>query len=254
MIFKRQQPETLAEKFVRLLAFDREMVVSSGTLIDDFKRAGNTQMALWNYSHLIHYRSCSVAKLWRSGQDPRPDIIAMYRAYLEMIAYRAESDPDQAIPMAEIAGITDWDMVYSAFWMIGEVEPFVMGFPGLLGERYFAYSHYLLHRLCDQEVPAELAAAVAEAQSTNAELVDLNFRDHLMLLGEMEADLGLEAIARRIVANWPKRRRSKFYESSAPYLAGYDLSNDLSVDYQLGCVLQKIGLVIPENPHAWRWS
>ena len=150
--------------------------------------------------------------------------------------------------MDQIAGITDWDLVHALFWLAGTPEPVVMHFPRLEQERYFAYSHYLRLRLTGAEVPATLAAAVAQFQNGDG-LVDRDFRDKLALLA---GDGDARALVARILGHWPKRRRNGFYQSSAPLPAGFDASNDLSVDWQLACILKQKGLHAA-GPHSWRW-
>lgn len=254
MIFRKRKIETLDEKFTRLLSFSRSMVESSQSAISDFKKSGNVPMALSNFSHLIHNYSEIATMRWRSGQDPRDSIRQAHDAYCDMVAYRSHFDPDHQIPMIKIAGITDWDLIYSLFWLNGKSEPFEFVFPDYLSMRYFAYSRYILHRVTDTEIPEILRNAVENFHSEYGELVDQNFGDLLILLDDRARNEEVGAIVARVETNWRKRRNTKFYHSSAPLLAGHDVSNELSIDYQLACIVKKQGWHFPESPHLWRWN
>jgi hypothetical protein len=248
-LFRKTPPrESLPAKFARLLAFHAEMVASTRAAIADLKRQDQPALLISNYSHLVGDH-CQIAVMqWRLGQDPRAAIAAMHTAYHEMIACRAAVDPDRRLPMAQIAGITDWDFVHALFWLAAMPEPVQMHFPRLAEERYFACSHFLLHRVTGTDVPGPLAQAVAGFQSGDG-LAARDFRDKLALLDGEASD----ALIARIEGYWRKRRRDGFYQSSAPLLAGFDASNDLSVDWQLACILRVKGIARPHSPHAWHW-
>lgn len=254
MFFRKKPPETLPEKFIRLVAFYEDMARQTSAAIDQFKAENEPVLVLSNYSHLIHDHCEIAVMLWRRGDDPRPAMARMHAAYRTMLAYRDVVDPACTIPMDEVAGITDWDLVYAAFWLIGQAEQPQFHFPRLLDERYFTYSRYLLHRLTDTAMPGAIAAAAERFQAGNDGLVDRNFRDLQMLMGETQPDADIPAIVARIEKNWQKRRRSAFYNRAAPLPAGFDASNDLSVDYQLACVVKKQGWEVAGNPHLWRWG
>lgn len=254
MFFRKTKAESVPEKFARLLSFRESSAKSTASLIQQLKLENNVALALENYSHLIDDHSDISVMLWRRGEDPRQAIIRVHQAYKEMISYRYSLDPDHNIPMDEIAGITEWDLVYSLFWLIGKKEEFDYHFPYLYSERYFAYSRFILHRITDTDIPEPLSAAVESFQLTFHDLVDRNFRDLLMLLGDEQPDDEVDVIVARISSNWLKRRNLNFYQASAPLLAGFDASNDLSVDYQLACILKKNGWQFAENPHFWRWD
>ncbi len=254
MFFRKKPPETLPEKFDRLLAFHDDMAQKTSAAIEQFKAENDPALALSNYSHLVHDH-CEISVMqWRQGSDPRPAMGRMHAAYREMLAYRDAVDPSRTIPMEKIAGITDWDLVYACFWLIGQTEEPQFHFSRLLDERYFTYSRYLLHRLTDTAIPDAVAAAVHRFQSGHDELVDRNFRDLQRLVGDAPPAGEVDAIVARIEKNWLKRRGAAFYNSSAPLPAGFDVSNDLSVDYQLAGVVKKQGWEFPGNPHCWRWG
>ena len=171
-----------------------------------------------------------------------------------MIACLDAVDPDRLLPMSAIAGITDWDLVHSLFWLTGSPEPVVLHFPRLLEERYFTYSRFILHRVTSAAAPPSLANAVDQFQTGADALVDRDFRDKLRLLESAHDADEREALITRIESNWPKRRNSGFYQRSAPLQAGHDASNDLSLDHQLACILRLLGITRPRSPHAWRWN
>ena len=251
---RKRQPETLPEKFTRLLGFHANMIVSTRAAIAELKRGDQRALLVQNYSHLVSDHSAIAVMQWRRGDDPRAAIAETHAAYREMIACLDRVDPDRRLPMSDIAGITDWDLVHSLFWLTGVPEPLVLGFPQLLEERYFAYSRYVLHRVTGEAVPPALAEAVEQFQTGADEMVDREFRDKLRLLdGAPDAD-EREALITRIEGNWPRRRNSGFYRRSAPLQAGHDASNDLSVDHQLACILHRLEIKRPHSPHAWRWG
>ena len=163
-------------------------------------------------------------------------------------------DPERLLPMSAIAGITDWDLVHSLFWLTGSSEPVLLHFPRLLEERYFAYSRFILHRVTGAAVPRSLADAVDQFQTGADALVDRDFRDKLRLLDSATDADEREALITRIEGNWSKRRKSGFYQRSAPLQAGYDASNDLSLDHQLACILRLSGITRHDSPQAWRWN
>ncbi len=51
---RKPKPETLPEKFTRLLAFHAEMIVTTRALIADLKRQDQPVLLIQNYSHLVH--------------------------------------------------------------------------------------------------------------------------------------------------------------------------------------------------------
>lgn len=121
--------------------------------------------------------------------------------------------------------------------------------PAMLDERYFACSRFLLCRTTDVPVPQPLAQAVAAFEATGKSPFDEDFHEKLALLdGGADGDL-----ISRIEAGWPRRRTVSAYRTSAPLMAGHDVSNDLSVDYQLAAILHRLGVARPRSPHAWRW-
>lgn len=253
MFFRRKpRPESLPEKFTRVLAFKAEMIASAPERIAALEATGQIRLALENHSHLLADWCSTAVMHWRRGDDPRPAIRYMRQAYQVMLAERDRLDPQHAIAMSAIGGITEWDLVYSLFWLIGDpVEPLLHS-PHMLEERYFAYARYLLHRTTGSAVPEPLAAAVERFRQSGDGLVDHNFGDLVALL---EADEAAAApLAARIAGNWGKRRRAAFYNRSAPLNAGFDASNDLSVDYQLACIVHARGWQLPVTPHYWCWG
>ncbi|WP_156254881.1 hypothetical protein [Sandarakinorhabdus oryzae] len=245
---KKPKPETLPEKFARLFVVHAELVAATRALIAELARQDQPALLIANHSHLVADLAAIAVMRWRLGEDPRAAIAEAHAAYRELIACRDRADPGHALPMDAIAGITDWDLVHALFWLAGTPEPVVMQFPRLEQERYFAYSRFLLLRVTGAEVPAALAAAVAQFDSGDG-LVDKDFRDKLALL---DGDGDAQALVGRIAGYWPIRRRNGFYQSSAPLPAGFDASNDLSVDWQLACILKLKGLEVA-GPHGWRW-
>lgn len=253
MFFRRkQQPETLPEKFARVLAFKSEMIASAPERIAWLEATGQIRLALENHSHLIGDWCSTAVMHWRQGDDPRPAVREMRQAYQVMLAERDRLDPQHAIALPTVAGITDWDLVYSLFWLIGDPAEPLLHDPHMLEERYFAYARYLLHRTTGSAVPDKLAEAVERFKQSGDGLVDRNFRDLVALL---EADEAAAApLAKRIAGNWSKRRRAAFYNRSAPLNAGFDASNDLAVDYQLACIVHARGWHFSDSPHYWRWG
>jgi hypothetical protein len=251
---RKQKPESLPEKFIRLLAFHAETAASTRTLIAELKRGNQPQLLLWNYSHLVYDFSEIAVMRWRQGEDPRGAIADARSAYLEMMACRDEIDPRGQIPVESIAGITDWDFVHSLFWLVGSPEPVRLQRPELLNERYSAYSHYLLCRTTGLAVPPALAAAVERFKTGTEALVDRDFHDKLELLDGAPNVDRREALITRIERNWRKRRNDGYYAKHSPIQAGTDASNDLSVDHQLACILHRIGETRPQSPHAWKWG
>lgn len=251
---KKPQPESLPEKFTRLLAFHAETSVSTRALIAELKRGNQPQLLLWNYSHLVYCFSEIAVMRWRQGDDPRDAIAQAHGAYLEMMACRDEIDPGGRIPVESIAGITDWDFVHTLFWLVGSPEPVRLHHPGVLQERYPAYSHYLLCRTTGVAVPPALADAVERYKNGSEALVDRDFRDKLELLdGAPDLDRREELLT-RIERNWRKRRNDGYYAKWAPIQAGTDASNDLSVDHQLASILHVTGVTRPQSPHSWKWG
>lgn len=251
---KKQKPEALPDKFTRLQRFHADMVVSTRTAIAELKRSDQPALLIENFSHLVNDHTAIAIMQWRRGDDPRAAIAETRAAYREMIDCRDAVDPDRLLPMSAIAGITDWDLVHSLFWLTGSSEPVVLHFPGLLEERYFAYSHFILHRVTGAAAPPSLANAVDQFQTGADAPVDRDFRDKLRLLDSATDADEREALITRIEGNWPKRRKAGFYQRSAPLQAGHDASNDLSLDYQLACILRVLGITRPQSPHAWRWN
>ncbi|WP_164155487.1 hypothetical protein [Sandarakinorhabdus rubra] len=249
-LFRRKpKPETLPEKFARLFVVHAELAASTRALIAELARQDQPTLLIANHSHLVNDLSMIAVMRWRQGEDPRAAIAEAHAAYCDLIACRNAVDPGHALPMDQIAGITDWDMVYALFWLAGTPEPVVMHFPRLVEERYFAYSHVLLLRMTGAGVPPALAAAVARFLAGGQGLVDRDFAAKQALLdGAPDAAALMAAIA----GNWPKRRTNGFFRTSAPMLAGHDASNDLSVDGQLACIARALGLAAPP-PHVWRW-
>ncbi len=96
-----------------------------------------------------------------------------------MIACLDQVDPEHRLSMAEIAGITDWDLIHSLFWLVGTPEPARLHHHALLQERYFAYSRLLLHRVTGDAVPPPLAEAVERFRTGADKLVDRDFRAKL---------------------------------------------------------------------------
>lgn len=252
--FRKPKTESVADKFVRLFAFHAQMADSTRTAITALKQQDQPDLLISNYSHLLLYLGQIAVMQWRLGEDPRPAIANARQASREMIACWDEVDPQRALSMEQVSGITDWDLLYALFWLTGVQEPFQLGFPRLLEERYFAYSRFLLHRVTGTDVPAPLAKAVARFQSGSTALVDQDFHDKLALLDSDPASAETEALIQRIEGRWPQRRRNGFYQRSAPLQAGHDASNELSVDYQLACILRRLGIARPHSLHAWRWS
>lgn len=251
--FRKPKPESVADKFVRLLAFHAQMADSTRAAISALKQQDQPALLLSNYSHLLHDLGEIAVMRWRLGEDPRPAIAKAHQAYREMLACWDEVDPQRALSMEQVSGITDWDLLYALFWLNGVQEPFPLRFPRLLEERYFTYSRFLLHRVTGKDVPEPLARAVARFQSGSKALVDQDFRDKLALLDSAPTAAETESLIQRIEGRWPLRRRNGFYQRSAPLQAGHDASNDLSVDYQLACILRRLGIARPQSPHAWRW-
>lgn len=103
-------------------------------------------------------------------------------------------------------------------------------------------------------LPAKFARLLAfheeMAITTRAAIADLKRTNQLGLLldGAPEAAV----LMARIAANWLKRRTNSFYRTSAPLQARHDVSNDLSVDWQLACIAKALGFTAPP-PHDWRW-
>ncbi len=246
---RRPEPESLPAKFARLLAFHADMAAQTRARLAELERQGDMALLIANHSHLVHDH-CEIAVMrWRLGDDPRSTIAETHAAYRGLIACRNRVDPGHALPMAAIAGITDWDLVHALFWLAGTREPVVMHFPQLLEERYFAYSRFLLLQVTGADVPPELAAAVAGFAASGQGLVDRDFAAKQSLLnGAPDA----AALLAQIAGHWPKRRTNGFYRTSAPLPAGHDVSNDLSVDWQLACIARALGLAAPA-PHGWRW-
>jgi hypothetical protein len=251
---KKQKPETVSEKFTRLLRFHADMVVSTRAAIAELRRSDQPALLIENFSHLLHDHSEIAVMQWRRGDDPRTAIAETHEAYREMIACLDAVDPDRLLPMSAIAGITDWDLVHSLFWLTDSSEPVLLHFPRLLEERYFAYSRFILHRVTGAAVPPSLGNAVDQFQTGADALVDRDFRDKLRLLDSATGADEREALITRIEGNWPKRRNAGFYQRSAPLPAGHDASNDLSLDYQLACIPRLLGIARPHGPHAWRWN
>lgn len=251
-LFRRKsKPEALPEKFARLFKVHAALAASSRALIPELAQGNQPALLIANHSHLVHDLGSIAVMQWRLGDDPHTAIADAHAAYRDLIACRNRVDPGHALPMDQIAGITDWDMIYALFWLAGTPEPPVMHFPRLLEARYFAYSRFLLLRVTGAEVPAALAAAVARHQSGNG-LVERDFRDKLALLdGDGDGDGDAETLIARIEDYWPKRRHNGFYRTSAPLPAGHDVSNDLSVDWQLACILRMKGIACRHSPHAW---
>ena len=256
MFFRKMQPppETLPQKRVRLLAFHEDMVASATGAIADFRRAGDGPMVLSHYSHLIFDLVQIALMQWRMGDDPRPAIARARAAYRAMVSYREASDPGQAIPMDRIAGITDWDLVYALFWLAGRAEEPLFHFPELTGQRYFAYSRHLLLTLTDHPVAAGLQESIDGFATNGDGMADRDFRDLAALLDPALADAEAADVAARVAANWPRRRRARFYDTSAPLTAGHDVSNDLYLDYQLACVLSQADRSALGGMHAWLWD
>lgn len=253
MLFRRKpKPETLAQKFDRLLAFRAELIESAPARIADLAQTGDVRLVLQNHGHHVDDCSAVAVMLWRRGDDPRAAIRQTRQAYQTLLAERDRLDPQQTIPPAAIAGIADWDLIYSLFWLIGEPAQPLLHDPEMLGQRYFAYARYLLHRTTGSAVPEAVAAAVARFQATHDQFVDRNFRDLLALLDADRATA--EPLCARIAANWSKRRTMAFYNTSAPLPAGFDASNDLSVDYQLACIIRAKGWHFTGSPHYWCWD
>lgn len=253
MFFRRKpKPETLPEKFSRVLAFKAEMIASAPGRIRQLVNAGDIRLALENHSHLVADWSDVVVMQWRRGDDPRPAIGQARQAYRAMLAERDRLDPEHAIALSAIAGITDWDLVYSLFWLNNEPAEPLLHIPRMLDERYFAYARYLLHRTTGSAVPDQLAEAVERYKQSGSGLVDRNFSDLVALLEAEEPAAG--PLAARIAASWPKRRRLAFYNTSAPLNAGFDASNDLAVDYQLACIVHARGWQFTDSPHYWQWG
>ena len=251
---KKPKAETLPEKFARLQQFHADMAASTRSAIVELKRQNQPALLIENYSHLVHDHCEIAVMLWRRGDDPRAAVATTHQAWREMIECWDAVDPNHQLPMSAIAGITDWDLVHSLFWLSGTPEPVRLDFPRLLEERYFAYSRFLLHRVTGSTVPSPLADAIDRFQAGAETLVDLDFRDKLALLESDPTASASEALIARIEARWPKRRNSGFYRTSAPLNAGHDVSNDLSVDHQLACILHLKGLTRERSPHAWRWG
>jgi hypothetical protein len=242
-------PERTADKFVRLLATRADFAAQTRARLPALERQGDMALLLANHSHLVDDLSMIAVMRWRLGEDPHSAIAETHMAYRGLIACRNRVDPGHALPMAQIAGITDWDFVHALFWLAGTPEPVMMHMPRLLEERYFAYGRYLLLRVTGADVPPELAAAVAGLAGNGKGLVDRDFAAKQALL-DGEGDAG--ALMVRTAGDWPKRRSNGFYRTSAPLAAGHDASNDLSVDWQLACIAKAWGLAAPA-PHGWRW-
>jgi hypothetical protein len=251
--FRKKKPESLPEKFTRLLQFHADMAASTRAAIAELKRGDQPALLIENYSHLVLDHAEIAVMRWRRGDDPRAAIAATHEAYREMIACLDTVDPEGRLPMASIAGITDWGLVHSLFWLAGSPEPVRLQFPRLLEERYFAYSHFVLHRVVDAAVPRPLAEAVERFQTGANALVDRDFRDKMALLDGAPDAAVREALITRIEGYWPRRRNAAFYRTSAPLPAGHDASNDLSIDHQLACILQRLGISRPQSAHAWKW-
>lgn len=248
-LFRRKpKPESVPEKFTRLLALREELAADTRAIIADLERQNQPALLIANHSHLVDHLIGIAVMLWRRGDDPRAAIGRAHAAHQALIACRDRIDPGHALPMDQIAGITEWDLVHALFWLAGTPEPPVMHVPRLEQERYFACSRFLLLRVTDAPVPAALAQAVAGFQGGDG-LVDRDFRDKLALLDGAGDPAELMA---RIAAHWPQRRTNSFYRTSAPLLAGHDASNDLSVDWQLACIARAKGLP-PDPVHGWRW-
>lgn len=245
---KTPSPETLPEKFARLLAVHAELAASTRALTADLAHQDQPALLIANHSHLVHHLSGIAVMRWRLGEDPRAAIAEAHAAYRDLIACRTAVDPGHRLAMDQIAGITDWDLVHALFWLAGMPEPVAMHVPRLEQERYFACSRFLLLRVTGALVPPALAAAVAGFQGGDG-LVDRDFRDKLALLDGAGDPAALMA---RIASHWPKRRSNGFFRTSAPLLAGHDAWNDLSVDWQLACIARARGLSAPV-PHGWRW-
>jgi hypothetical protein len=247
---KKPKPETLPEKFTRLFASFEELADSTRALITELEQQNQPALLIANHSHLVHDLGSIAVMQWRLGDDPRAAIAEAHAAYHGLITCRNRVDPGHALPMNQIAGITDWDMMYALFWLAGTPEPPVMHVAGLAEARYFAYSRFLLLRVTGAGVPPELADAVARFAADEQGLVNRDFRKKQALLdGAPDA----AALAARIAGKWPKRRTDSFYQSSASINAGWDASNDLSVDWQLACIARLFGLTVPA-PHGWRWG
>jgi hypothetical protein len=255
MIFwKKKKAETLEEKFARLLDFNERLIESTRLSIDNIKISGDIRLALSNYSHLIHDHCDTALMLWRSGKDPRQIIADAHDVYNEMVSYRNQFDPDAIFTMAQIQGTADWDLLYSLFWLIGKHEPFDFYFADYQTGRYFIYSRYILCKTTNTKIPDDIEFLTMEAQKNNNDFVDKNFRDLLMLFDDRLGESETQIIVERITSNWYKRRNLDFYYSDAADCAGHDVSNDLSIDYQLACILKRNRWVFPENPHFWRWD
>jgi hypothetical protein len=246
---RKPEPESLPAKFARLLVVHADFAAQTRARLPDLERQGDMALLIANHSHLVHDLSHIAVMRWRLGDDPRRAIAEAHAAYRGLIACRERVDPGHALPMAAIAGITDWDFVHALFWLAGIPEPVVMHVPRLLEARYFSYSRWLLLRVTGAEVPPALAAAVAGFAASGQGLVDRDFAAKRALLDGAGDPAALTA---RIASHWPKRRTNGFYRTSAPLPAGHDVSNDLSVDWQLAAIARARGLTAPA-PHGWRW-
>ena len=250
-LFRRRkaEPERLPAKFARLLVVHADFAAQTRARLPDLERQGDMALLIANHSHLVHDLGEIAVMRWRLGEDPRGAIADAHAAFRGLVACRNRVDPGHALPMAQIAGITDWDLVHALFWLAGTPEPVVMHFPRLLEARYFSYSRFLLLRVTGADVPPALAAAVAGLAASGQGLVDRDFAAKQALLNDVGDAAALMA---EIAGLWPKRRTNGFYRTSAPLPAGHDVSNDLSVDWQLACIARARGLAAPA-PHSWRW-
>ena len=251
---RRAVPETVAAKQVRMLGVYRELAASSSAIIAQARQAGDVALTLSNYSHLIGDLGSLAVLLWRLGEDPRTVICEAHDAHDAMIAFRDLADPAHGLTMGQISGITDWDQIYTLFWLTGRsVEP-VFHHPHLLAQRYFAYSRWQLLRLTGRPQPDDLAATVERFRTRHDELVDRHFADLVALLDGLPDGEAACAVARRVAESWSRRRRSAFYQASTPVNAGFDAANDLSIDHQLAAALHRRGLDCPAGPHRWQWG
>jgi hypothetical protein len=250
MVWFRKKEISTDENIRQIVMFTQQSVDFTKDIISQNKNTGDVALVLRNYADLIgDYLKLSVIN-WRQGEPPLDLILKAHEAHESLIEYRNTFDPEQTVSMSGYQTITDWDHLYSMFWLADLPYQMEFYFPDYLNNRYFTYSRFLLHSVQEIDVPEDIHKKAMLFSTSNNDLVDIHFKNLLSLLDEAIPQSDMMERVSFLNTQWEQRKTSGYYSRSCAYLAGQGTTNNFSIDYQLASVIKKMGWDV-ETVHKW---